>query len=233
MTGVSELDNPETIWVLLAELAKHQLNWGDQIQKEGATRLRDEIRRVFPPVSYELLECAQKDNRSSFPDYTYLHLPLDSKGGWKQPVLKVSFDTNDKGHRVFRVKTAILVKHEEKNGSGEIKQTHCGIGIRFESREGPAGEGIHDYHHAQWFCAFEKGGAKLPNCPEWLPEVHPAIPIQADNYVDILCCALKSYYGTKSEPLCWLASMVMPGKSLYRKVGEETRKRINHWANTK
>lgn len=228
MAGPAELNCPKTIWVLLAALAKRQPDWGIHSRENGARRIRDQVQRHFNPVSFEILEHAAANIDSAFPKQTFLHLPPDDRGGWKQPILRASFETNG-GHRVFRVKTAILVEHLEPNASGEQIPVHRGIGLRFESQEGPAGQSSHDYAHAQWFCAFERGTGGLPGCPAWLPEVHPAIPIPADNAVDILCCALKSLYGARSEPLCWLAATVKT-PVLNRSLGVQTQQRINSWA---
>ncbi|MBL8424283.1 MAG: hypothetical protein JNK06_12445 [Candidatus Accumulibacter phosphatis] len=223
-----ELNSPRTIWVLLAELAKRQFDWDIHDREIGARRIRDEVRRHFNPVPFERLDSAKDSDYSVFPVNSFLHLPPDNKGGWKQPILRASFDVID-GHTVFRVKAAILVENKERNEKGEAIYVHRGIGIRFESQEGPAGKSIHDYAHAQLSCAFDKGSPRLPHCPSWLPDVHPAIPIEAENRVDILCCALKSLYGARSEPLKWLASAVK-NRTLCRSLGVETGRRVSRWA---
>lgn len=225
MVEMTKLDSPKTIWVLLAELAKQQGNLGSHGQNEKAKRLRREIAARFTPIQFELLERASETDQSAFPSAMYLHLPPDEKGG--QPVLRVSFDTKN-GHTVLRIRAAILVEHEEENECGEMKLVHRGIGIRFEGPEGAKGTSTHDYAHAQWFSSFERNTEALPGCPPWLPESHPAIPIPAENAVDILCCALKSFYGSKSEPLQWLAKKVIARDAVHV-VGVETRDRIKCW----
>jgi hypothetical protein len=226
MTALGKLDSPKTIWVLLAELAKQQNNLGSHGTSESARRMRMLIKSRYTPVQRELLENA-KDSDLDFPSGMYLHLPPDKKGC--HPVLKVSFDTKDE-HTVFRVKAAILVEHEEEI-EGVPKMVHRGIGVRFESREGPQGKSNHDYAHAQWFSSFQKGTDTLPGCPPWLPDVHPAIPIPAHNAVGILCCALKSFYGSESEPLSWLAKIVNTRENLHT-LGTETRDEVKLWVKT-
>lgn len=228
MAGSDELDCPRTIWVLLAALAKRQFDWGIHSREVGARRIGENVRRHFRPVPFQELESANESDYPVFPRGTFLHLPPDGKGGWKQPILRASFEAKDE-HMVFRVKTAVLIESKERNDNGEEIVIRRGIGIRFESQEGPTGESIHDYAHAQLFCAFEKGSAVLPDCPSWLPDVHPAIPIEAENRVDILCCALKSLYGARSEPLQWLARAVK-NRTLSRPLGVETGRRVSRWA---
>lgn len=231
MVSSDELDSPKTIWILLAELAKKQSDW-TILSRDNARRIANEVKRQFTPVSYERLNNARKDDYSVF-GQTFLHLPPDDKGGWKQPILRAVFETKDQDrgneHRVFRVKTAILVEDREVKANGVENVVHRGIGLRFESQEGPAGKSIHDYAHAQLFCAFDRESLNLPSCPAWLPDVHPAIPIPAENAVDILCCALKSLYGARSEPLRWLAETLK--KPAYcRSLGAATKRLVNCWA---
>ncbi len=212
------LDNPKTIWTLLAELAKHQEDLGSMATSERAKRMMRVLRNQFFPISHQLLEKATESELSPFLS-SYLHLPPDQKGG--QPVLRASFEEKD-GHRVFRIRAAIFVEAEDEH----YQKVHRGIGIRFESPEGPTGSSNHDYYHAQWFCSFEKGFSRLPGCPPWLPDVHPAIPVRAENAVDILCCALKSFYGSRnSEPLQWLAERARGDRAM----AQETRERIRRW----
>lgn len=209
MVDLNILDDPKTIWPLLAELARKQSELGTNGKSALAKRLIHKAKSQFTPVALESLAY----NDPKFPKGTYLHLPPDEKGGL--PVLKASFDTQN-GHTVFRIKAAILVEH------GGDEKEHSAIGVRFEGPEGP---GKHNYFHAQWFSSFEKGSARLPGCPVWLPDSHPAIPIPAKSAVDILCCALKSFYGAKSEPLNWLAEMVKKPGYRCRVVKE----RIKYW----
>ncbi len=231
MARSDELDNPKTIWLLLAELAKKQFSWGIHTREARARRIGEEVRKLFTPVPAEKLENGNESDHSVFPKGTFLHLPPDGRGGWKQPILRASFESKE-GHTVFRVKMAVLVEDIESNCDGNQVVMHRGIGIRFESQEGPIGESIHDYAHAQLFCAFEKGSTRLPDCPSWLPDVHPAIPINAENRVDVLCCAIKSLYGARSEPLQWLAGAVK-NRTLSRSLGVETGRRVSGWAGTR
>lgn len=221
------LDNPKTIWILLAELAKHQDDLGSMANSERANRLKLATNYLrLPPIKYEILENAKESDLEPFCNSFYLHLPPDEKSGL--PILRASFDKQG-DHSVFRIKVAILVEDEEIGTDENIQKSHRGIGIRFESPEGPTGDSNHDYYHAQWFSSFRKGQDPLPGCPEWLPAVHPAIPIPAENAVDILCCALKSFYGSrKSEPLKWLADKAIRDRTLH----PEAKKRIEHWVNS-
>jgi len=229
MASSDELDSPKTIWVLLAALAKKQFDWGIHSREVDARRIGNDVRQHFRPVTFQELESAYESDYPVFPRGTFLHLPPDDKGGWKQPILRASFEVKNE-HTVFRVKTAVLVENKDWNEIGEEILIRRGIGIRFESQEGPAGESIHDYAHAQLFCSFEKGSPSLPDCPFWLPDVHPAIPINAGSRVDILCCALKSLYGARSEPLQWLASAVKEMVRGSRLLGVETGRRVDRWA---
>lgn len=217
------LDNPKTIWTLLAELAKHQDDLGSMANSERAKRAKQVITNQFARIPHEILEKAKESDLSPFPTAMYLHLPPDEKGG--QPVLRASFEEKEE-HKVFRIRAAIFVEAEEADQYGNTQKVHRGIGIRFESPEGPKGDSNHDYYHAQWFSSFEKDINRLPGCPEWLPDVHPAIPIDAECAVDVLCCALKSFYGSrKSEPLKWLADKAIRDRTLH----PEAKQRIGHW----
>jgi|GEM_PF-6102111 len=214
------LDNPKTIWTLLAELAKHQNDLGSMANSERAKRVKQAISNQFAPIPHQLLEIATEENLSPFPPATYLHLPPDEKGG--QPVLRASFEEKEE-HKVFRIRAAIFVEAEDEN----FQKVNRGIGIRFESPEGPQGESNHDYYHAQWFSSFEKDHHQLPGCPSWLPDVHPAIPLDAKCAVDVLCCALKSFYGSrKSAPLKWLADKAISRDGTLH---PEAKQRIGRW----
>ncbi len=213
------LDNPKTIWTLLAELVKRE-NKLEFNTRSDQGRLRKKIKDRFAPIQSTLLETT--DNYS-FPKRLYLHLPPNDKGG--QPILRVSFEKQD-GYPVFRFEVAILLKYKE-SFSDEID--YKAIGVRFESPEGPEGTSDHDYYHAQWFSSFRGDDAILDGCPDWLPDTHPAIEIAAENAVDILCCALKSLYGSRnSEPLQWLAEKAKGDRTM----GTETKKRIGRWVGT-
>lgn len=226
MTVTNKLDSPMTIWRLLAELAKQQENMGIHGNNKRSKRLRLVAKGRYTPINRDQLVSAKESDLCAF-GRMYLHLPPDEKGS--QPVLRASFETNDDGHTVFRVKAAILVEQNKELEDGKVEQVHYGVGVRFEGPEGAEGASAHDYYHAQWFSAFEKGMDKLPGCPEWLPDVHPAIPIPAKSAVDVLCCALKSFYGSKSEPLGWLAKIVTTRENIHT-LGTETRDQVKFWA---
>jgi hypothetical protein len=214
MVSDSKLNNPQTIWLLFDALAR----WCDQRQEksENETRIESEAAGRFTRLKSEFFDKPLQDFK--FPERHYLYLPADDKANLKLPILQAKFE-NQGGLQVFRLRIGILVR--------DIDGNHHGIGVRFESPEGV--ESIHDYPHAQWFFAFEKGQESLPGCPTWLPDVHPAIPIKAEHAVDIFCCALKSLYGARSEVLKALAAKIQD-KSLSFKLGKETVQCVGKWA---
>jgi hypothetical protein len=67
------------------------------------------------------------------------------------------------------------------------------IGLRFEMPEGA--DGLHSYFHTQLCRHFRGETALFPGCPEWLPDQHPAIPVDADGPLSLLIALLKSLYG--------------------------------------
>src|SRR3989339_442446 len=219
MAAVNTLNDPEVIWKLLAVLAKAQSDDDKYSGKPIVQRLCHSAQSLFPPLSDGILDGLRKEGGGEFPKKLFLYFPLCGKGGhWMQPIVRASFDPNG-GLPVFRLQVGLLVEAEGETKEGETKRLHPGVGVRFDSKESQHGAGDHDYAHAQWFCAFDRD-MPIGGCPDWLPDSYPAIPIPAEHAVDILCCALKSLYGAKSDLLQRLAEQVAV-KQEFRQIKQE------------
>jgi hypothetical protein len=217
------MDEPQAVWKLLSVLAKLGNSFQASELGQQDTGFRTLARFRFPPITHEQLE-KQKTAPWKLNRNLYIHLPLVEKGGWRQqPVARASFESQE-GHSVFRLQVGILVEGKTPEGTGGSTKPCHGIGIRFDSSEGP---GDHSYYHAQFFSTFDRDGQRLDDCPEWLPDSHPAIPIPAENAVDTICCALKSLYGARSSVWTWIADEV---KRRGPFLDGDTRGRIKYWS---
>lgn len=131
----------------------------------------------------------RKIGKLALPRGCSLMLEPDDKGNWKLPVLRVYHDQVD-GHEVIRFQVGLFM---ENHGRDEHAPAVVAIGLRFETPEGKTGK--HAYHHAQLCHRFKDENTPFPGCPEWLPDQHPAIPIDADGPLSLLIALLKSLYG--------------------------------------
>jgi hypothetical protein len=118
----------------------------------------------------------------------YIYLEAVEKGTWILPVLSFKIDLRDEKNPEVRLRVGIIMAGDEKLG-----RDTCAIGFRFETPEGRSG--LHNYYHAQPFRRFKEDGRILPQCPEWFPDVHPAIPLGAHDEIGLLVCCLTSIYG--------------------------------------
>ena len=73
----------------------------------------------------------------------------------------------------------------------EVEQQLVGIGFRMEK-----GEGEHGFYHAQLIRDLQTGACV--ECPRWLPETQPSLPIHAVSSATLLLCTLLSIYGLDS-----------------------------------
>jgi len=219
MPEENKFDDPKTIWIVLALLIKVSSRLKEKKNIENSP-VQIFALNHYPPISYQQVDNLQKAPWE-FSGNCYIHLPLVETGGWKQqPVVRASFESQE-GLQIFRFQVGLLV--EDKNvAEGEGEKCH-GIGIRFESAEGP---GVHNHFHAQFFTKFDRNGKRLEDCPDWLPDSYPAIPIPADNAVDIICCALKSLYNA-TDIWRWIMEEV---KRLRGKLDDKTCLRIKYWS---
>ncbi|MBP8789180.1 MAG: hypothetical protein KBH41_17260 [Azonexus sp.] len=225
MAELNTLDDPEVILKLLAVLAIAQSD-DNHSGKPIVQRLYHSAQFRFPPLNDGILDGLSKGGEREFPRKLFLYFPLCGKGGhWMQPIVRASFDVNG-DLPVFRLQVGLLV--EDKGAEeGKMDGLHPGIGVRFESKESQYGVGDHDYAHAQWFCKFDRE-EPIGGCPDWLPDSYPAIPIPAIYAVDILCCALKSLYGAKSDLLLRLAKQVAD-KQEFRPIKQKLGRRIQQY----
>lgn len=214
-------DDPNYIWKVLVLLINVQTSLVEKTNKRNSP-IQIFAQQHYPPIYREMIE-NNKDAPWQFDNNLYLHLPLVDSGGWKQqPIVRASFEDQG-GLKIFRFQVGLLV--EEKDKVGEADKKHHGIGMRFESPEGP---GVHNYYHAQFFTQF-RDGKKLDNSPDWLPDSHPAVPIPAENAVDIIFCAVKSLYGITHDFWKMLIAEVRR-VGLSRDLDKEICKRIMNWA---
>jgi hypothetical protein len=149
----------------------------------------DYLRAKYPPASDKLvnsvlnsLNCAELLHSG-----VYVYLEAVERDNWVVPILSFKVDLSDASNPEVRFRVGVVFP-ANKNLGREI----CAVGFRFETPEGSKGR--HSFYHAQPFRSFEWDGVPLPACPEWFPAEHPAIPLGAEDAVELLACCLGSLY---------------------------------------
>jgi hypothetical protein len=99
------------------------------------------------------------------------------------PVLSLECDRNNADNLKL---SFMLIRDDE----GEKRLV--GIGFRMEK-----GTGEHRFYHAQLIRNFQGNNAEgdCVECPRWLPDTQPSLPIWAVSSVTLLLCTLVSIYG--------------------------------------
>jgi hypothetical protein len=116
----------------------------------------------------------------------FLYLRPIAQGCPTIPILTVKCDFS-KSHPLVTVKLILFVLDNQD----KIQM----LGYRFESPHGE-GEGRHDFYHVQPIINVirAKDGPRL-NCPDWIPDTHPSLALDAENSVMLVLCLLLSLYG--------------------------------------
>ena len=178
------MDERPTIREILLALYRYQARgWRGSSIPIAAKDARDSLLGSgFVPVGEKELEAITKDllvGRGRHQRYRRIGMflpPLPRDTGFV-PVLWVSED-----YKRFRLELFTI-------DNGRV----FSLGIRFEY---PEGEGMHDYYHCQLFNrSQEYEENRFLNCPAWLPDTIPCLPLPAKNGVELLLCIYWSLYG--------------------------------------
>jgi len=144
----------------------------------------------FPPIKLEKLEKIVGEAASnSLSLERKIHLPPLNFDSEFIPILSTTLDLDKSPPEIsFRIEM-----YRYKSESGCKLQA---IAFRFE---GGHKDSLHDYYHVQ--LTTECHGTSLPDCPKWIPQQIPCIPILMDSsVVSMLFCVLVSLYGKGFYP---------------------------------
>ncbi len=149
--------------------------------------LLEEITLVCNPVRTDELPFVteRKTGKLTLPSKRCVLLKPDDKGRFKLPVLRLKHDERN----IIRYEVGLYMLDRRDGDDG----SPVAIGLRFEEPKGA--DGLHSFFHAQLCRQFHGATALFPGCPEWLPDQHPAIPVDADGPLSLLIALLKSLYG--------------------------------------
>ena len=145
-------------------------------------RLFQYLSKTYPVISSTQLSgvLARDQDSSNFGTH-FLILKFTGKSSIL-PLVALEREVN----RPADLSIQVAVFRHSANGSP------AAIGYRFEA---PSGEGRHDYYHVQFVRRFRNPDRPLPQCPEWLPDKQPAIPVGARDAVSLFLVLLISLYG--------------------------------------
>lgn len=145
---------------------------------------------LFPPIKSEQLEKIFKGTKNnSLSLERKIHLPPLSFDSEFIPIFSAELDLDKIPPEIsFRIE---MYRYKSTTG-GKLQA----IAFRFECGEEKS---AHGYYHAQF--TTECHGKSLPDCPKWIPQQIPCIPIMADlSAVSMLFCILVSLYGKGLYP---------------------------------
>jgi hypothetical protein len=142
------------------------------------------------------------------------------------PAVFVHFDSTEEvdktgKHFLKGVQCGVVValfKWGDPNGTRREEDVRA-LGLRCELSHGA---GDHDYAHVQFVKTLVRNNDKLLGAPHWLPDTHPAIPLDADpsDAGALIIAVIQSLYGAR-----WVASFNKVFDGFPRKV-KEARPRV-------
>lgn len=182
-----------TLYEMFLVLCKQQRRWfspqpGQEPPPYRATAVWEVLKDFWIPIREEELERAflrGSEDTVNFTDLKrVLYLPpLSHHDNDCVPVLSLECSRQD----VEALKLSFMLIRDDVT-----EQRLVGIGFRMEK-----GTGEHHFYHAQLIRSLRDGEANenYVECPQWLPETQPSIPIYAISSATLLLCTLLSIYG--------------------------------------
>lgn len=158
------------------------------------------IDRGFQPIHSYTLSQLLRSGDVDFSGPSYLFLRRVNRNLY--PTLKIRTENDWMNFRLFTV-LWIPAGPQRPNA----------IGVRFETDEGTGG-GAHDFCHAQLFTTLPS--LPRPPIPGWIPQSQPSIPLDADDQIGTVLCALIAIYGA-SEVMKRLNTQDIKGLADYKK----------------
>ena len=180
--------------ILVASALEQRL---DKISgNETIQKIVQEVDRNYPQwATKQVLEKMMADDRAKLLERRcFIHLPIikDGMDGATSIVPIVSFDIDfTKTPPTVQILLIPYILETDETGAANVRT----VAMRFESPHS-GGHGIHDYYHMQFVTtAREKEENAIYNCPPWIPATTPALPIFAEDPIQLFICAFVSLYG--------------------------------------
>lgn len=180
-----------TLYDMLSVLCRQQRHWSRPQPKQKPPRRALEVWEVLKdqwiPIGEEELEYAfmrgnvDTVNFSALRRVLYLP-PLPHHDNDCVPVLSLVCGRRN----ADELKLSFMLVRDDETEKGLV-----GIGFRMEK-----GTGEHSFYHAQLIRSLH--GNDIVECPRWLPETQPSIPLYAISSATLLLCTLLSIYGLDS-----------------------------------